>query len=402
MTPVAIQQLSELEDVLQALAKAAGAVVGGARLFGKNGGGIGLSRIKVFLDERPELFQQLSRGEAVLLSDSDRLALAKATGDGVDRVEASPALLLPVTHRTRIEAVLCLMLSPRNTELSARELAALRDLGLQTAPHVARLREVEALRAENQALRQRAARAAEMERAAAELKLVVLRGRNRVHDLGGMLQMLSGCAGSARSGSAEGLSDDHLRAIQENTAKLFRAIKDFWRLENLPFQTEWFDLRAVCRQAIDAVRPLTQEKSIRLAERIPADEFPVLGDRRKLAKVFEDLLLNAAKFAESGGEIVLELSRDAQIEETRVTISDTGVGIPPEVLEKVFDRYYADESAQGGPGDDGRGAGFNMIQDIVRQHGGKISVTSKVGQGSTFVIVLPMIQGSDTGGRVAG
>jgi len=115
----------------------------------------------------------------------------------------------------------------------------------------------------------------------------------------------------------------------------------------------------------------------------------ITGDGDRLAQVFSNLVDNALKFTHPGGHVSVTLSSDLDAVETSVV--DDGVGIPSESIPRVFDRFYqADISRQGGK-KHGAGLGLAIVQEIVRAHGGKISVRSTVGQGSEFVVSLPFV-----------
>jgi signal transduction histidine kinase len=119
-----------------------------------------------------------------------------------------------------------------------------------------------------------------------------------------------------------------------------------------------------------------------LEENLP----PVMGDAEWLRRAVEALLDNAIKFSPSGGEIsVRAISQSGQV---RVTISDQGVGIPADQLERIFVRFQRVQR-EGPHVFGGVGLGLPMVRQVARQHGGMIEVHSVEGQGSTFILSLP-------------
>ncbi len=133
------------------------------------------------------------------------------------------------------------------------------------------------------------------------------------------------------------------------------------------------------------------------------DDPIVKGDRDRLAQVFTNLLDNALKHTPPAGRIVLAAKSVA--EETRkreqepktlaqITVTDTGVGIPPEELSRIFERFYRGDKSRT---KEGRGAGLGLAiaREIIQAHGGKIGAESVVGLGTKFTITLPQ---SDGGG----
>ena len=113
----------------------------------------------------------------------------------------------------------------------------------------------------------------------------------------------------------------------------------------------------------------------------------VYADEEKIEKIIHNLLSNAFKFTKEGGEIILNLKIH---EKTAViSVSDSGIGIPGDQLNKMFDRFYQVDSSQT-RGYEGSGLGLALAKDLVELHHGKISVNSKEGKGTTFTVTLPL------------
>ncbi|MFH1634241.1 MAG: ATP-binding protein, partial [Chloroflexota bacterium] len=113
---------------------------------------------------------------------------------------------------------------------------------------------------------------------------------------------------------------------------------------------------------------------------------PVYGDIDHLIRLFLNLLDNAVKYTSPGGEITLRASQEPA--GVRIVIHNSGEGIPSEYLPHLFERFYRVEehrSSETG----GSGLGLAIAREIVRLHGGKISVQSEPGQGTTFTVILP-------------
>src|SRR5262249_5799847 len=142
------------------------------------------------------------------------------------------------------------------------------------------------------------------------------------------------------------------------------------------------DLAAVIAAAVEAVRPAAEAKRIRGESVISSGARPVLGDSERLQQVVWNLLSNAIKFTPRGGFVTVELRRvDSQME---LYVADNGIGIAPNFLPQVFDRFsQADSSITRTRG--GLGMGLAIVKSLVELHGGVVSVFSKgEGQGSTF------------------
>jgi signal transduction histidine kinase/ActR/RegA family two-component response regulator len=144
----------------------------------------------------------------------------------------------------------------------------------------------------------------------------------------------------------------------------------------------------IVRDAMDTVRPAADAKEIALDLAVSGDPPRMNGDAERLRQVFWNLLSNAVKFTPVGGRVAVAIDRvDSQI---RVTISDTGVGIPPEFLPYAFERFrQADQSFTRHHG--GLGLGLAIVKHLVETHGGEVAVESGgIGQGARFTVQLPV------------
>jgi two-component system phosphate regulon sensor histidine kinase PhoR len=126
--------------------------------------------------------------------------------------------------------------------------------------------------------------------------------------------------------------------------------------------------------------------TLRLAE--PLEAIPVQVDPARLEHVLVNLIHNAVKFTQPGGEVVLSTQREGDF--VRFSVSDNGAGIPTDELERIFERFYkADRARSGG----GTGLGLSISRHLVEAHGGRIWVESLQGRGSTFHFTIPVAVG---------
>ncbi|HEX7291368.1 MAG TPA: ATP-binding protein [Conexibacter sp.] len=189
----------------------------------------------------------------------------------------------------------------------------------------------------------------------------------------------------------------HLEVIDRNARRLVRLVGDLLfaaQVEGAPLLLEpgEVDLAALVGDAVELARCPAEEAGIALATVLePVDG--CVGDRDRLAQVLDNLLLNALKFTPPGGRVVVRLTgEDAQ---ARIEVADSGVGIAPEDLPHLFDRFYRARNATGRPVP-GLGLGLTIVRTIVEGHGGAVSVRSRVGEGTSFTVVLPV---ADSGSR---
>ena len=113
----------------------------------------------------------------------------------------------------------------------------------------------------------------------------------------------------------------------------------------------------------------------------------VHGDAQRLYQVVSNLLDNAIKYTPDGGTVTLAVW--TQNDQARLDVRDTGPGIPPEAQARVFERFY--RAPHSNNQERGTGLGLAIVKSIVEQHGGRVWVTSVVGQGSTFSVALPIL-----------
>jgi signal transduction histidine kinase len=156
----------------------------------------------------------------------------------------------------------------------------------------------------------------------------------------------------------------------------------------IELRKEIVDLAEVARNAIETSRPLIDSAGIQLAMSMPQEPIMLNGDPVRLSQVFANLLNNAAKYTNDGGQIWFTARQEG--EQVIVSVRDTGIGIPKETLPKVFDMFMQAERAttwsQGG-----LGIGLTLVRSLVEMHGGSVSAHSEgPGCGSEFVVRLPV------------
>lgn len=144
------------------------------------------------------------------------------------------------------------------------------------------------------------------------------------------------------------------------------------------------DMARLVRDACELLEAAAEDKGLSLACEAP-ETFPVVGDPRMIQRILANLLDNAIKYTPSGGAVKVSLSeKDGR--EALVTVQDTGFGIPPEDLHRVFERFYRCDHSRSQPG---TGLGLSLARALARAHQGDITVISTLGQGSTFTLTLP-------------
>lgn len=174
--------------------------------------------------------------------------------------------------------------------------------------------------------------------------------------------------------------------LADETNRMRGLVEDLLSLargeEGLALHPERLDLSALLSDVADSLRPLAQAKGLTLTTQLPS-RLPFTGDMDALIRLFVNLLDNSIKYTKEGSIVV---DTKVETEHMLVEISDTGIGIPQEHLSRIFERFYRVESARSSAG---TGLGLAIAHQIVLAHGGKISVESTFGAGTTFTVTLP-------------
>jgi signal transduction histidine kinase len=152
------------------------------------------------------------------------------------------------------------------------------------------------------------------------------------------------------------------------------------------------DLAELINSVMATASALVRDKEIELHQEIAPDLPTVQADAARIRQVLLRLLTNAAKFTERGAITIRSWASDGEV---LVSVSDTGVGIPPEDHERIF-QQFEQGSLENGRRPNGAGLGLALSKEFLEMHGGQIRLESKLGQGSTFTLSLPMSQSTET------
>jgi signal transduction histidine kinase len=214
------------------------------------------------------------------------------------------------------------------------------------------------------------------------------------HDLRSPLTVISGVISFFTSGRLGDLSPEQKNMVammERNTQNLIELVNDLLDASKLESGTMRLDLTStdfhtLARELREAMDPLAREKEIELVELLPP-ELPMLrADRAKLRRILVNLLSNALKFTPKGGRVEVRAEPEGAM--VRISVTDTGVGIPAEDIARLFDKYEQARS-RATRSEKGTGLGLYITRQLVELHGGKISATSEVGKGSTFTFTIP-------------
>ncbi|MBD2175771.1 response regulator [Pseudanabaena sp. FACHB-1998] len=221
------------------------------------------------------------------------------------------------------------------------------------------------------------------------------------HELRTPLNVILGMTEGLQAGVFGEVSDRQIKALQtvENSGNhLLSLINDILDVAKIESGQMILDLSAtsvqnLCKSSIVFVSQLALRKQIQIIEQIPQNLPELLLDERRIRQVLINLLNNAVKFTEVGGNITLAVTllSEAEYKEKpflRIAIQDTGIGIAPEHIKKLFQPFIQIDSALNRKYE-GTGLGLALVKRIVEMHHGTVSLTSELGVGSCFTIELP-------------
>ena len=215
------------------------------------------------------------------------------------------------------------------------------------------------------------------------------------HELRTPLNAIVGYSRMLQAGLLEGdRSDRALEAVVRNANALTQIVEDVLDISRIikgkvRLNVQRVELPDIVLEAVDTVRPAADAKGVRIETIVDPHAAPVSGDPDRLQQIMWNLLSNAVKFTGRGGRVQVRVERVRS--HVDITVSDTGIGIPPEFLPHVFERF---RQADGGISRErgGLGIGLAITRHLVELQGGHISVTSAgADTGTTFCIELPVM-----------
>ncbi len=184
----------------------------------------------------------------------------------------------------------------------------------------------------------------------------------------------------------------------QNLTELVSDILELSRIESgqIPMSIEPIEAEQLVREVMARMLTLAQRYRVQLRTEIEQGETYVAADSKQILRVLVNLVHNAIKFTPSGGMVIVGTRIEEGGNMQSFFVRDTGIGIPPEDLPRIFERFYKVNQARsktdfiGGPGGGGSGLGLAIARHVVEAHGGRIKAESEIGKGSRFTFALPV------------
>ena len=186
-----------------------------------------------------------------------------------------------------------------------------------------------------------------------------------------------------QTGSNDEKNDRFLEIARKETERVSHIIRQMLGFARRSGEVDWVDVNQVLEETLVLLEKKLKQSHIRLVRKLDESLPRIRARADQLRQVFLNLVINAQQAIESEGEIVVSTSRYEQSLQPSILIqfSDTGVGIQEDDLARIFEPFFS-------TGKKGTGLGLWVTQDIVRQHGGRIEVSSERGKGTVFTIIL--------------
>lgn len=329
-------------------------------------------------DEEPSILRRLARGERVEQFETERVRK-----DGA-RIQVS----LTISPIRDLSGTIV------GASKIARDITERKRLEAQLRENAEQLRRYSAqIDAQNEELTARNQELAEADRQKNEfLAMLAHELRNPLAPILNAIQVLQVPALS------EQVYQRQAKVIDRQAHHMARLLDDLLDVSRITrgkieLRKQKLNFGAAADQAVEALRPLIDQRCHQFLVSIPAEPLPVCADPTRLHQIIGNLLSNAAKYTEPGGRIELAVWREGG--EAALQVKDNGVGMAPEFLPRAFDLFTQADRAVSRE-EPGLGIGLTMVQRLVQLHGGEVSAHSEgVGRGSTFTIRLPLFRADE-------
>jgi two-component system phosphate regulon sensor histidine kinase PhoR len=214
---------------------------------------------------------------------------------------------------------------------------------------------------------------------------------NVSHELRTPLTSILASAETLEAGAVENAENSRrfLSIIQKNATRMERLIHDLLELGaiesgSVSVNTEAVQLKSLVDDVMSTLAMAAAERTVALRNLVPTNA-QVTADPHRLVQMLTNLIDNAIKFNREGGTVTIEHERNGF---DRISVTDTGEGIPPQHLDRLFERFYRVDRARSRDLG-GTGLGLAIVKHLAKAHGGEVSVISRIGEGTQFTVELP-------------
>tara|TARA_B110000858_G_scaffold198281_1_gene263700 strand:+ start:2847 stop:4649 length:1803 start_codon:yes stop_codon:yes gene_type:complete len=190
----------------------------------------------------------------------------------------------------------------------------------------------------------------------------------------------------------EDTKHDFIEKVHAQSLRLSSLVTDLMTISRLESDHQEksfhsFDLVEVVKRSVAASKEIVKEKQLDLKLELPATAMMITGENQAISQLVDNLIDNATKYTDIAGTIDISLRQENN--KALLTVKDSGIGINPQLQQRIFERFYRIDKARSRELG-GTGLGLSIVKNIAEQHGGTVSVESQPGIGSTFCVTLPL------------
>jgi signal transduction histidine kinase len=218
------------------------------------------------------------------------------------------------------------------------------------------------------------------------------------HDIQASLSTIQNClvvVVKGLTGSMSRKSEEMVTRAEQRSRKLIHFVKELWNLSRMrasdEIEKKELQISVLINTITEKHKSIVSEKDLNLKVDNCLNDTFIYADEYMMEELFDNVILNAIKYTQNRGEIIIKCEKSESVNFIRVSVQDTGLGIPRESLPYIFDDFYRAENVKAVE-KDGTGLGLSIVKYVIDLHGGNIHVNSELGKGSTFIFTLPTKQ----------